>query len=174
MVATPLSGYFCKKKSGMKKNLLTVLILVTAQILNAQTSAIGIRIGGSDGVSTEISYQKFAGGPNRFEVDLGLVDANGYDGFKATLMYHWVKPIDDLFSWYVGAGGSTGAWNGEGDDPWNDENHEDGLFLDANGQLGIECNFSIPLQISLDARPEIGLINDDFDFGYGLGIRYIF
>ena len=56
------------------------------------------------------------------------------------------------------------------DKPGNDEFHSDGLFLDVDGQLGIEYNFEIPIQISLDMRPEFGLINDDFDFGYGFRI----
>ncbi|MBC8046728.1 MAG: hypothetical protein H7Y00_08035, partial [Fimbriimonadaceae bacterium] len=112
--------------------------------------------------------------PNRLEIDLGFIDAGWYDGFKGTLMYHWVKNIDGGLNWYLGAGGSLGAWDVDNDKPGNDENHDDGVFLDANAQLGIEYNFTIPLQLSLDARPEFGLINDDFDFGYGLGIRFTF
>ena len=49
------------------------------------------------------------------------------------------------------------------------------MFLNFDLQLGIEYNFSeVPLQLSLDGRPEFGIINDDFDMGYGLGIRYTF
>ena len=40
---------------------------------------------------------------------------------------------------------------------------EGGLFVFAAGNIGIEYNFDIPLLISLDMRPEIGLIGyDDF------------
>ncbi|MFN0275710.1 MAG: hypothetical protein ACKVPJ_08190 [Chitinophagales bacterium] len=159
----------------MKKITFIIICFTLQQTLFSQNnSAIGIRFGGSDGVSGEISYQNFIGGPNRIEVDLGFIDADGFDGFKATLMYHWVKGISDSFYWYIGAGGSVGAWTSDEGSPVSDNKHEDGLFIDANGQIGIEYNFEIPLQISLDARPEIGLINDDFDFGYGLGVRYTF
>lgn len=140
----------------------------------AQTNAIGIRFGGSDGVGAEISYQKFIAGPNRIEFDLGFLDAGWFDGFKGTVMYHWVHDLEDNFFWYVGAGGSLGAWNYDDGKPGNDNEHNEGLFLDANVQLGLEYYFTFPLQLSIDLRPEFGIINDDFDLGYGLGIRYYF
>ncbi|MFI5172156.1 MAG: hypothetical protein ACHQFW_07170 [Chitinophagales bacterium] len=171
----------------MKKLALLIVILCSLQFAFSQTAgdALGIRFGGSDGVSAEISYQNFIGGNNRLEFDLGFIDAGWYDGFKFSLLYHWVGNIDNGLYWYVGAGGSIGAWdvndNGPGWDddhgPWwsdSDYDRNDGVFLDADGQLGIEYYFNIPLQISLDIRPEFGLVNDDFDMGYGLGLRYVF
>ncbi len=163
----------------MKKLILLLTLVCTLELAYSQSSsnALGIRLGGSDGVSAEISYQNYIGGSNRLEFDLGFIEAGWYNGFKFSLLYHWVGNIDGGLNWYVGAGGSIGAWNVDENDPfWFDDNdyHNDGFFLDADGQLGIEYNFDVPLQVSLDIRPEFGLINDDFDMGYGLGIRYLF
>lgn len=159
----------------MKKALVILLTCMATAIAHAQspsTHALGVRFGGGDGAQAEISYQQFIGGPNRLEFDLGFFDDGWNDGFKFTLMYHWVHGLADGFYWYVGAGGSIGGRNYHHGP--HDDGYDDGVFLDANGQLGIEYDFNIPLQISLDMRPEIGLINDDFDMGFGLGIRYTF
>lgn len=159
----------------MKKLCIIISVLFLSVMADAQnTNAIGVRLWGSDGISAEISYQHFISGPNRIEADLGFIDAGWYDGFKATLMYHWVNNIEGGLNWYIGAGGSLGGWDIDAGKPGNDDFHNEGFFLDANGQIGIEYHFDFPLQLSLDGRPEIGLINDDFDFGYGLGIRFTF
>ena len=160
----------------MKNYTLVAVFICFITSLSAQTDnqAIGVRFGGGDGTESEISYQQYIGGPNRLEFDLGLFD-NGWDeGFKFTLLYQLVGNIDGGLNWYLGVGGSIGGRDIDSNDKhWNDDS-DDGLFLNVDGQLGIEYNFSIPLQLSIDARPEFGLINDDFDFGYGLGVRYTF
>jgi len=161
----------------MKKYTLVICILVLSATLSAQSSApraLGIRFGGGDGVEAEISFQNYIGGNNRLEFDLGLFEDDWNDGFKFTLLYQWVGNIDGGLNWYIGAGGSLGALDVNEDNKNWDKDFDDGFFLNADGQLGIEYNFPFPLQISLDARPEFGLINDDFDFGYGLGVRYAF
>lgn len=161
----------------MKKLTIIIVLLISSSAVFAQTSsnhALGIRFGGGDGVEAEISYQNYIGGNNRLEFDLGLFDDDWNDGFKFSLLYHWVGNIEGGFNWYVGAGGSIGSLDVHPDNKNWDNHYNDGLFLDADGQIGIEYNFNIPIQISLDARPEIGLINDDFDFGYGFGVRYTF
>ncbi|MFN0276001.1 MAG: hypothetical protein ACKVPJ_09665 [Chitinophagales bacterium] len=161
----------------MKKISLTFLVLCFMHLAHAQTAsphALGIRLGGSDGASGEISFQTFIGGSNRLEMDLGFIDAGWFNGYKFSLLYHWVGNIGNGFYWYIGAGGSIGSWKLNDEKPGNDTFHNDGFFLDADGQLGIEYYFPIPIQISLDLRPEFGLINDDFDMGFGLGIRYCF
>lgn len=161
----------------MKKYTFIITLLLLSATVYSQTSAtraLGVRFGGGDGVEAEISFQNYIGGNNRLEFDLGLFNDDWNDGFKFTLMYHWVGNIEGGLNWYIGAGGSVGVLDvNENNNNW-DKDYNDGMFLSANGQLGIEYNFPIPLQISLDARPEFGLINDDFDFGYGLGVRYTF
>ncbi len=158
----------------MKTYILIALCFFTFSSISAQTNALGIRLGGGDGSQAEISYQQYIGGPNRLEFDLAFFDDGYADGFKFTLLYQWVHAIESGFNWYAGAGGSIGArdLNGHFSD---DDDFNDGVFLNLDLQLGIEYNFSeVPLQLSLDARPEFGIINDDFDMGYGLGIRYTF
>lgn len=83
-------------------------------------------------------------------------------------------PLDGSFNWYVGAGGGIGSYsiNVPGIDDTD-------TFIFAAGDIGIEYDFEIPLQLSLDFRPEIGFgedlyDNNDLDFDIALGIRYQF
>ena len=84
--------------------------------------------------------------------------------------------LDGGFNWYYGFGGGIGNVDFEavpnGDD-------DDGFFVFGAGNIGVEYDFDIPLLISLDFRPELGLIgydgfDDNFDFDIALGIRYQF
>ena len=55
--------------------------------------------------------------------------------------------------------------------------NDDGLFINADGNVGIEYNFDAPFLISLDFRPEIGILGDygkDTDLDLALSIRYQF
>ena len=94
--------------------------------------------------------------------------------YKFWFFFVWV--IIYLFNWYYGVGGGLGSV----DFPNNPNNDNDGgLFIFAAGDIGIEYNFDIPLILSLDFRPELGVIgydgfSDNFDFDIGLGIRYQF
>ncbi|QCE43083.1 hypothetical protein [Psychroserpens sp. NJDZ02] len=121
-------------------------------------NAIGLRLGDSDGFGAEVSYQRALGDNNRLEVDLGWRN----DGFKLAGLYQWVWVLDGDFNWYAGAGGGIASYNE--------------TFIFAAGDIGIEYNFDIPLQLSLDFRPELGFgdYGDDLGFDIGLGIRYRF
>lgn len=161
----------------MKKFILlcaAACVFCAAKSQVASPHAIGVRLGGgSDDVGGEISYQQGISAGTRLEFDLGFIDAGLFNGFKFSLLYQFVFPISGGFNWYVGPGGSIGAWNVDEDHP-GDPDHTEGMFLDADGQLGIEYNCNVPLQFSLDMRPEFGIINDDFDIDFGLGIRFLF
>jgi hypothetical protein len=154
--------------------ILCVCILGCTAFSQAQSiskNALGLRMGDSDGLGVEISYQRGLSEKNRLEFDLGWRDGKDYDAFKLSGLYQWVWNIDGGFNWYAGAGGGVGSWST--DIPGVD----DGTFLFAAGDVGIEYNFDIPLLISLDVRPEIGFtdgFNDDLDFDIALGIRYQF
>ena len=124
----------------MKKMILT-LALVAGMVgaVNAQvdSKAIGVRLtyGG------EVSYQHPLSSSNRLEANLGY--GLGY-GLGLSGAYQWVWDLSALaegFNWYagVGAGASVGDY----------------FCLRALGQVGIEYNFNIPLQISLDYRPSL-------------------
>ena len=166
----------------MKKLFLIALIFIGFTTLsNAQTisdNAIGLRLGDSDAMGAEVSYQRALGENNRLELDLGWRDGKNYDGFKLAGLYQWVWNIEDGFNWYAGVGGGLGSF-GYNDNNGNDYND---TFIFAAGDIGIEYNFDIPLLISLDFRPEIGFgkdYNNDFNnsglgFDIALGIRYQF
>lgn len=139
--------------------------------------SIGLRLSDSDGFGAEISYQKSIGRYNRAEFNLGWRDSRDFDAFKLSGVYQWVHQIEGGFNWYYGAGGGLGSVDFE---PVPDEIEDnDGVFVFVAGNLGVEYDFDIPLLLSLDVRPEIGLLGyDGFDNGFlfdiALGIRYQF
>ena len=139
--------------------------------------ALGLRLGDSDGFGAEISYQKSIARYNRLEVDLGWRDHRDFDAFKLAGIYQWIHQLDGNFNWYYGVGGGLG--NVDFDALPSNVEADDGLFVFGAGNIGIEYNFDIPLLLSLDFRPELGLVgydgfSDNFDFDIALGIRYQF
>tara|TARA_B100001146_G_C16174699_1_gene431780 strand:- start:1103 stop:1621 length:519 start_codon:yes stop_codon:yes gene_type:complete len=143
--------------------------------------ALGLRLGDSDGFGAEISYQKSIGRYTRAEIDLGWRDSREFDALKLTGLYQWVHNIDRGFNWFYGVGG--GAGNVDFEPRLNNNNqpyHPDGgLFLFVAGDVGVEYNFDFPLLLSLDFRPELGLIgysdfDNSFNFDIALGVRYQF
>ncbi|MDF4222145.1 MULTISPECIES: hypothetical protein [Maribacter] len=153
---------------------ITVLVFMATCSLSAQeiaNHALGLRLGDSDGFGAEVSYQKSLTRDTRLEFDLGWRDSRNFNAFKIAGLYQWVRPIEGDFQWYYGVGGGLGNVDFPGDDG--------GLFVFAAGDVGIEYNFNIPLILSLDFRPELGVVgydgfSDNFDFDIGLGIRYQF
>lgn len=138
--------------------------------------ALGLRLGDSDGFGAEISYQKSIARYNRAEFNLGWRDSRAFDAFKLSGVYQWVHQLDGNFNWYYGVGGGLGSVDFE---PVPNGDDNDGLFVFAAGDIGVEYNFDIPLLLSLDFRPEIGILgydgfDNDFDFDIALGIRYQF
>ena len=155
---------------------ISLLLMMATCSLSAQEiadHALGLRLGDSDGFGAEISYQKSLSQSNRLEFDLGWRDSRLFNAFKIAGLYQWVRPIEGDFQWYYGVGGGLGSV----DFPPGELN--EGLFVFAAGDIGIEYNFDIPLILSLDFRPELGIVGykgftDSFDFDIGLGIRYQF
>jgi len=164
----------------MKKIVLSAFMLLglafSAQAQDISKNALGLRLGDNDGFGGEISYQRGLGDNNRFELDLGWRNSNDVDAFKLVGLYQWVWNIDGGFNWYAGVGAGVGSWSYDG--PGGADN--DGTFVLAAGDIGIEYNFDIPLQLSLDIRPEFYLNNsgdnkfreDSFGPDIALGIRY--
>ena len=158
----------------MKKIVLSALMLLglafSAQAQDISKNALGLRLGDNDGFGGEVSYQRGLGDNNRLELDLGWRNSNDVDAFKLAGLYQWVWNIDGGFNWYAGVGGGLGSWSYD-----KGGQSDSGSFFFAAGDLGIEYNFDIPLQLSLDIRPEL-YFNDDYrdDIGpdIALGIRY--
>lgn len=166
----------------MKKLFLSAFLLLGLVISsNAQDrqNALGLRLGDNDGFGGEISYQRYLSSNNRLEADLGWRDSNNYDAFKVVALYQWVWNIEGGFNWYAGVGGGIGSWSFDNDKPgYYDGDKDSGVFALLAGDIGIEYNFDIPLQLSLDFRPEL-YFADDFredDFGpdIALGVRFRF
>lgn len=162
----------------MKKLLfMSAFLIGTIFTVNAQDiarNALGVRLGDNDGFGGEISYQHELGEMTRLELDLGFRNNNDADAFKLTGIYQWVWNIDGGFNWYAGFGAGIGSWSAGNNYMGTDD---DGLFLNADGNIGIEYNFDIPLMISLDFRPEFGLIGNygkDTDLDIALSLRYQF
>jgi len=148
----------------MKKVILVFSFVFTAVLSsNAQDvsdNAIGIRFGGGNGIGGEISYQKALGSNNRLEIDLGL--ANEFNDFKATALYQWVWNLENQFNWYAGFGAGIVSTS------------ELGVY--GSGVIGIEYNFSAPILLSIDYRPEIGIAGglDGLNSDVALSVRYQF
>jgi hypothetical protein len=166
----------------MKKVIVSVFMLLgvvfSAQAQDISKNALGLRLGDNDGFGAEVSYQRGLSDKTRLEFNLGWRSSNTYDAVKTTGLYQWVWNIDGGFNWYAGAGGGIGAWKSE---PFYVNNvrfsGDSSTVLFAAGDIGIEYNFDIPIQLSLDFRPEFYFsdgIQDDFGPDIALGIRYRF
>lgn len=159
----------------MRRLLFAFVFIIMAYFGNAQVAnhAIGLRLGGGDGFGTEISYQHGLSDLNRLEFDLGMHSGKSYNAWGLTGIYQWVWNIENSFNWYAGAGGRIGSWS------WDNQylgSDNDGVFLSAAGDVGIEYVFPVGIQLSLDFRPEIGIINhgDDFNSNIAFSVRYQF
>lgn len=150
-------------------------LALTAQAQDISKNALGLRLGDNSGFGGEVSYQRALSSNNRLELDLGWRNSNYVDAFKLAGLYQWVWNIDGGFNWYAGIGGGLGSWSSDA--------NTSGTFIFAAGDIGIEYNFEeAPIQLSLDARPELGFGDykytnknlDNFGPDIALGIRYRF
>lgn len=139
----------------MKKLAITTLFIL-GLVLNIQSqkiseNALGLRLGDNNGFGAEVSYQRALGSANRLEADLGWRNSKNVDAIKVTGIYQWVWNIDGNFNWYAGGGAGLGSWR------YNKNGYSDnGTFVFAAGDIGIEYYFDFPLLLSLDFRPEFG------------------
>jgi hypothetical protein len=165
----------------MKKTLFFAFLLLGTVIAQAQDiskNALGLRLGDNDGFGGEISYQRGLSSDTRLELDLGWRNNNNVDAIKIAGIHQWVWNIDGGFNWYAGLGGGIGSWKSETFYVNNVKfNGESNTVLFAAGDIGIEYNFDVPIQLSLDFRPEFYLsdgVQEDFGPDIALGIRYRF
>jgi opacity protein-like surface antigen len=168
----------------MKKVILSAVMLMglafSAQAQDISKNALGLRLGDNDGFGAEISYQRGLSQNNRLELDLGFRndnrDNNDVDAFKLAGIYQWVWNIEGGFNWYAGVGGGIGSWNNN--NYQNNGYDENGTFVFAAGDIGIEYSFrEVPILLSLDFRPEIGAVNyygNNYSSDIALGVRFKF
>ena len=144
----------------MKKFILIVAAVLTmSAVAVAQPKAIGVRAG----YGAELSYQHFIGGEHFMEVDLGWFTR----GFTGSVAYDFSITPSSPINFYVGPQLACALYNVE------DHNS---FFFGAGAQVGIEHNFSFPLNISLDWKPTFYLIpGTSFNWSsIALGLRYRF
>ena len=131
----------------MKKIILVAaLVLGFAAAAVAQPRAIGIRLG----MSTEATYQHTLG-ENFIEANVGIFS---YNALNASASYNWMVARPDWTSrgeWGVYAG--PGVAMGFCFDILNP-----GFNVSAMGQVGLEYSFWFPLQLSVDLRPQVGVL----------------
>ena len=166
----------------MKKIILSAVMLfglaISSQAQDISKNALGLRLGSNDGFGGEISYQRGLSKNNRLELDLGFRNSNNVDAFKLTGIYQWVWEIENNFNWYAGIGGGLGSWSYDYNSGGN-KYKDSGTFVFIAGDIGIEYNFDIPLQIALDLRPELYFNSEKYreqNFGpdLALSLRYRF
>ena len=162
----------------MKKSILLLAaifsVVISVKSQDIADSALGIRIGDIDGFGGEISYQKKIGYSNRVELDLGFRKQDEFKDFayKLTAIYQWVMFVEGGFNWYLGAG--LGFGSGE---YVKSIYHEDDFFINADANIGFEYDFYAPILISIDFRPEFGVIGKygkDTDLDLAVSLRYQF
>jgi hypothetical protein len=168
----------------MKKILIILMMAIFLPALSFAQIAkhvLGLRFGTGGGFGTEISYQHALSGNNRLELDLGfnshyenyLNTRYNYTTWGLTGLYQWVQKIDNNVNWYLGAGAKIGSWSYDHGYDYQFK-YNNGIFLAASGDVGIEYSFPIGIQLALDARPEIGLINHGTTINVGFAVRYQF
>ena len=161
----------------MNKLLIILIVLIgSIQSINGQyisDNSLGLRFGDNDGLGGELTYQRKMTQQSRIELNLGYRNHKSYDAFKFTGIYQWVWTIDERLNWYVGLGGGLGSWSYSK----GLNNNDDGLFINADGNIGIEYNFKSPILISLDFRPEFEVLGNygrDPDLDIAMSFRYEF
>lgn len=152
----------------MKKIILVAaLVLGFAAVASAQPRAVGLR----GGWGVEASYQHTLGA-NFVEAELGLVG----NGLNVAGTYNWMIAQPQWTSrgeWGVYAGPGVALGLGFG---------QVGYFnVGIAGQIGLEYTFWFPLQLSVDIRPQLGLVSSQGMSAFGiwgwypsLGVRYRF
>ena len=142
----------------MKKFIMVIAaVLCLSSAVFAQSRALGVRAT----YGAELSYQHSIGS-NFVEADLGWFK----NGFYLTGVYDFVFASEGNFNFDAGPGAAVGFYN---------DSETSGINLGIAGQLGLEYNFNIPLQLSLDWRPVFNFIHGGFGWeGIALGIRYRF
>ena len=143
----------------MKKSILFAGIFTIVSVsLKAQEykTAVGIRLGpNSPAITSGFTVKHFLNENNAVE---GLVGVG--NGFGIGGLYEWHHPIASVehLQWFVGAGGYLAFRDSE-------------TLFGAAGIVGLDYKFSeIPLNISLDWKPELNLASSVGYEGAGVGV----
>ena len=140
------------------------MFIVFALSTKAQeyVNAVGVRLGAnSPAISSGFTIKHFL---NETEAVEGIIGID--NGLGLCALYQWHHPIDAVqhLKWYVGAGGYAAFKSSQS-------------FIGAAGVVGLDYKFEeIPLNISLDWKPELNLISKvGFEANtVGIAARFVF
>ena len=167
------------------KKLLLVAILAVAGVAAAvaQPRAIGLNLG----YGFDISYQHSIGESNMIDLAVNFPLVGNTIGIGASCTYDWINPFGTAIPW-----NNKGEWNwnlgvGAGAGLYGFDAMAAGLcfwYVGAVGHVGVSYDFWFPLQLSVDWRPNIGVVGlhdlgvgfnkDGLYSGITLGVRYLF
>ena len=164
-------SFFCSLSNYSKRVVLIFFVLLSA-IVSSQAQdisrAAGLRFGGIDESYAELSYQQPLWGAYRAEANVGI--SLWGTSFSALFQKVWdLSALGNGFNWYAGGGLLLGEQNlGR---------YDKAFGMGILGQAGIEYNFNIPLQFSLEYRPLLYFITEGDQLnldGLILSVRYRF
>ena len=159
----------------MKKSLILAAILAVISVGSAvaQPRAIGANIG----YGIDLSYQHSLGEANMIDLS---VNVPFFEGIGATATYDWVNPFgavipwdyEGQWNWNLGVGAGLGIYGFKAP----------AVYAGVVGHVGISYDFWFPMQLSLDYRPNIGIVGGEgltfntsgLYSGITLGVRYLF
>ena len=159
----------------MKKSIILVAILAIVSVgsVIAQPRAIGANIG----YGIDLSYQHSLGEANMIDVSINVPF---FEGIGATATYDWVNPFgavipwdyEGQWNWNLGVGAGLGIYGFKAP----------AFYAGVVGHVGISYDFWFPMQLSLDYRPNIGIVGGEgltfntsgLYSGITLGVRYLF
>lgn len=149
-------------KKGIVLLVLFISIIVSAKA-QEYVNAVGVRLGSnSPAITSGFTIKHFLNESNAVEGILGV----GNGGLGLCGLYEWHHPITsvDHLQWFVGAGGYAAFRNKSS-------------AIGAAGIVGLDYKFEqIPLNISLDWKPELNLITSvGFEANtVGISARFVF
>ena len=149
----------------MKKIILIAFMAVVGLAAAvAQPRAIGANLG----YGIDVSYQHTLGEDNMIDLSVNLPTFNG---IGATATYDWINPFGlqipwnnkGEWNWNLGVGAGLGIYGFRAPS----------FYVGAAGHVGVEYNFWFPLQLSVDWRPNLGLVvgGSGRDTGIGMPAR---
>ncbi|MFN3951962.1 MAG: hypothetical protein ACK4KT_06135 [Thermaurantimonas sp.] len=152
----------------MKKILLFLFITISLSIYSQEYKhALGLRGGFNNG----ITYRNYTSPSKAYEFIL----SPRWGGWSLTGLIEYYQPLgsEPGLSWFYGFGAHVGTYRrGKPNVGPADEN----LLLGVDGIIGIDYKFQgVPLNISLDAKPEFNIVPTFFDIiNFNLSFRFIF
>ena len=159
----------------MKKSIILVAILAIVSVGSAiaQPRAIGANLG----YGVDLSYQHSIGEANMIDLSINVPF---FEGIGATATYDWVNPFgavipwdyEGQWNWNLGVGAGLGIYGFKAP----------AFYAGVVGHVGISYDFWFPMQLSLDYRPNIGIVGGEgltfntsgLYSGITLGVRYLF